>query len=265
LKEGYAPGAFFGAKLADVPIPIDINRDGVPDTRAELLAYFDRPRDPTVWAASRIMLMGPDGNPLRGGTAYLDHYLGKPTPDWQGSFGISGSFLKNFRFNTLFEFKAGNFYVHNLTDEFRKAHGTIGRNIRQSSEVHAILVNPASTPEQRVDAAIRWAKELMGLAPFDGLNAVEEADFIRWREVSLTYDVPTEFAGWFGARSISLSLAGRNLVLWTKYSGADPEINSIGRGDTYLIGPLDRYYLLGVDAFGVPIPRQYVFTLRLGL
>lgn len=263
IKEGYAPGSYFGPKLAGFASPIDINQDGIPDSQQELLAYFSVPRDPSAWA-TRLMLLGADGAPMAGGRVYLEHYLGKPTPDWQGAFGFNISFLKSFRLNSLFEYKTGNFTVHNLTDAFRRAHPTIGRNIRKSSEVEVILLNPASTPEQRVAAAQKWAKEVMALAPYDGLNEMEKGDFIRWRELSLTYDLPSEFVTWFGVRSGSVSVAGRNIALWTKYSGTDPENSAVGRGDIY-DGAFERNFLIGVDAFGIAIPRQFVFSLRFGM
>lgn len=45
IKEGYAPGSFFGAKLArGLEFPIDINRDNIADSRDELLQFFSQPR-----------------------------------------------------------------------------------------------------------------------------------------------------------------------------------------------------------------------------
>jgi len=53
----------------------------------------------------------------------------------------------------------------------------------------------------------------------------EKGDFIRLREVSLSYSPSQEFAGrFFRARNASISAAVRNLgILWTKYTGVDPE------------------------------------------
>ena len=54
---------------------------------------------------------------------------------------------------------------------------------------------------------------------------IEDADFIRFREISLSYTAPEEWAArYLRGRSIVLSAAVRNLgVIWTKYSGVDPE------------------------------------------
>ena len=64
-----------------------------------------------------------------------------------------------------------------------------------------------------------------------------------------------------GLRNLSFSVAGRNLAMWTKYDGVDPELNAVGRGAG---GTLDENFLDGVEAFGFAVPRRVVFTLRFG-
>jgi hypothetical protein len=104
--------------------------------------------------------------------------------------------------------------------------------------------------------------DLLALSPFSGLNTIKQADFIRWRELSLTYNVPSQFVERFGGRRLSFTLTGRNLALWTKYDGVDPELNAVGRGGGG--SQLDNNFLDGVEAFGFPIPRRFGFQVRLG-
>ena len=254
IREGYAPGAFFGPKLVNADYPIDVNRDGNPDTREELLAFFSQPR--AVETIRTVLEPGIDGDPLL-------HYLGKPTPDWSGAFGGSLNFLRNLKLSTLFEYKAGNFHVHNLTDEFRRSHGLIGRNIRSSAELEATLLNPESTAEQRVEAARRWGVEMAALSPQDRLNAIEPADFIRWREASLTYRVPTQFIERWGMNNIALTVAGRNLSLWTKYSGVDPELNVTGGRDPANEQEFNNF-VSGVEGWGFALPRRITLSASIG-
>jgi TonB-linked SusC/RagA family outer membrane protein len=56
---------------------------------------------------------------------------------------------------------------------------------------------------------------------------MEDASFIRWRELAITYRIPDAFAAPIGASTMSITLAGRNLHLWTDYSGVDPEVNAL--------------------------------------
>jgi TonB-linked SusC/RagA family outer membrane protein len=257
VREGYAPGAFFGPRLIDAEYPMDVNGDGNPDTRDELLAFFAQPR--RVETIRTMLQPGIDGDPLL-------HYLGKPTPDWAGSFGGRLTFLQNFNLSSLFEYKAGNYHVHNLTDEFRRSHGLIGRNIRASAETEAVLLNPASTAEQRVEAAKRWATEMAALSPQDRLNAIEAADFIRLRELSLSYRVPEALVGRFGMSSLELTAAGRNLALWTKYSGVDPELNVVGGRDSTpgSSGQEFNNFVSGVEGWGFAMPRRVTFSASIG-
>jgi TonB-linked SusC/RagA family outer membrane protein len=53
----------------------------------------------------------------------------------------------------------------------------------------------------------------------------EEGDFVRFRELSLSFTAPERLSSrLFRTREVTATLAARNLgILWTKYSGVDPE------------------------------------------
>jgi hypothetical protein len=58
---------------------------------------------------------------------------------------------------------------------------------------------------------------------------VEDAGFVKLREVSVRYQLPRSFAGALskiGATGASLSLIGRNILTWTNYKGYDPEVGT---------------------------------------
>jgi TonB-linked SusC/RagA family outer membrane protein len=260
LREGYAPGAFFGPKILDVEFPIDIDGDCQPESRDALLAYFAEPRNVTTTGPFRVLVQGGDPRPCGGGGDFLGLYLGKPVPDWSGTFGGDIAFLQNFNVSTQFEYKAGNFKVHNLTNAFRTAHPALGGNLRGAVETKAILANPNSTAEQRLEAARQWVTQYVALSPYDGLNEIEDADFVRWRELALTYTMPGTMAGRFGAKSLALNLTARNLAIWTKYSGTDPETNLLGRQTSGGLNDL----AMGIDAFGFPLPRRFTASVRVG-
>jgi len=250
LREGYAPGAMFGPKIMPGDFPIDTDGDGEVDSPEQLRAFLSQPRRPEEL---RVLALDHDND-----GDYQDNYLGKPTPDWQGAFGGTIGFLGSFELSTLFEYKAGDFVVHNLTDAFRTSSE---RNVLESAQVEATLRNPASTVEERVQAAHIWATRLKKLSPFDGMNEVEAADFIRWREASLTYNVPRSLSARVGAQSLAFTLSGRNLMLWTKYSGIDPETNATGRAEG---ASLSANFLEGIDAWGLPLPRRISLSARVG-
>lgn len=265
VQEGYAPAAFFGGKLVDFTpgqtVPIDTDGDGLPDTEAVFRAWLG--------SMTSIQLRN-DLNPLLrdddGDGDLLDHYLGKPTADWQGAFGTQMTLWGNWQVNTVFEYMAGNFVVQNLTDQFRRSNPGIGRNTRATAELEAILLNPATQGDvqARFDAAMKWVTTQASLAPFSGLNAVSSADWLRWRELGVTYTVPRTFSERLGLNNLQINLTGRNLKLWSKYDGTDPETNA--RGACGGGGAASSRCILsqGLDSMGLPIATRYAISLRFG-
>ncbi len=50
-------------------------------------------------------------------------------------------------------------------------------------------------------------------------------------------------------------------MLWTKYAGVDPEVNTIGRT---IGGGLDSNFLDSVDSFNLPLARRFGVAIRVG-
>ena len=59
---------------------------------------------------------------------------------------------------------------------------------------------------------------------------IEDASFVKLREVSINYDVPTDVVNaiGLGARTLSVGISGRDLAMWAGYSGLDPEVANFG-------------------------------------
>jgi hypothetical protein len=265
LVEGYAPGAFFAPQLANVGIPLNIDGTCKEPTQAQALSYFAVPRDPSAFKplVQGNSTFGTPNGALAShncGVGALISYMGKSTPDWAGSFGWTLGFLGNFELNSVMEFKAGDFVVHDLSGEFRRSSPTIGRNVMNCATFEAALRNPASTADARLAAALDWARQCDGLSPLDGLNSINKADHIRWRELSLTYRLPTSLIDRWGLASAQFSVGARNLKLWVNkdFKGMDPEVTLSGRCN----GGLDCNFLDATDGWQVPIPRRITFSTR---
>jgi len=135
-------------------------------------------------------------------------YLGNPLPSKTWSLGSTMTFFKNLRLSTLIDAQRG-FKQYNSTQEFRC--GTI-----------------ANCPEIYVAGSPLWeqARAIANIQFGTAAGYIEDASYVKLREISLTWDVPVQFASRFGmTRGVSLTLAGRNLKTWTNYTGLDPEIN----------------------------------------
>jgi TonB-dependent starch-binding outer membrane protein SusC len=83
---------------------------------------------------------------------------------------------------------------------------------------------------------------------------VEDAGFVKLREVTLGYQVPSRLTQTMlggRARDVRLELSGRNLVTWTDYTGLDPEVSNFGNQ------ALGRFQ----DVTPYPPARQVFFSI----
>jgi len=84
----------------------------------------------------------------------------------------------------------------------------------------------------------------------------EDADFLKLRELALTYFAPPGTAAALRARAATITLAGRNLATWTGYSGVDPEAGSYGTAS-------QGHPRMIEDFATLPLPHSW--TLRVNL
>jgi len=96
----------------------------------------------------------------------------------------------------------------------------------------------------------------------------EDGTFLRFRELSLTYSLPSRIARAVRVNDLSLTGAVRNLALWTHYSGPDPEVSAPGgqgAGSQFGTGTLFSNYDIRVNGFGaIPLARYWVLRLSAG-
>jgi len=101
----------------------------------------------------------------------------------------------------------------------------------------------------RNDPTASLAEQAAAVANILGTQAgyMQDADFIKFRELSLTYDAPAKWGSRIGASTLSFTIAGRNLATWTKYKGLDPELNEAGQNNfttaDFLTQPPVRYWI----------------------
>jgi hypothetical protein len=67
--------------------------------------------------------------------------------------------------------------------------------------------------------------EVLALRSLQTRSHISKADYLKLRELSLTYSLPARWSQALGGSRWSVTLSGRNLALWTKYKGkGDPEV-----------------------------------------
>ena len=85
-------------------------------------------------------------------------------------------------------------------------------------------------------------------------NHIIDKSFIRLRDMSLSYNFPQSIIGNTGLNSLSVSLYGRNLFLWTPDENpyVDPEVTTFGGNDIetefgeFAANPAQRTYGLAL-------------------
>jgi hypothetical protein len=172
--------------------------------------------------------------------ASADAFRGSTLPEYEaGLSNTFGFFSGALSFNTLFDYRG----------KFWNSY-TIGSNRG---------VSAGNAPEVNVPY---WGLGDQAAAVAAGSAALRNTrwgifkpnDFIRLRELSLSYRIPDHFVQRYArAKGAQLVLSGRNLgVLWTKYPGIDPEanrsVNNTGGGNDDLgTPPVIRYWITRIN------------------
>ena len=82
---------------------------------------------------------------------------------------------------------------------------------------------------------------------------VEDGSYVRLKNLTLAYNVPTTFSQHAAIKSLRVYATGQNLITWTHYLGYDPEVSadpfsSIGFGRDFGVYPQSRTYTVGLNA-----------------
>jgi hypothetical protein len=87
-----------------------------------------------------------------------------------------------------------------------------------------------------------------------GLSDLEDGTHTRLREVSVAYSFKDAWVQKLaGTKQLDLKVSGRNLKLWTDYTGLDPETNIGGAANA------NR----GIDWYGTPMSRAWIVSVAL--
>lgn len=143
------------------------------------------------------------GNPTDPATGQLTRYQ-ESQPDFQMSFFNNLTFFKQFDLSFLFHLKQGG-YNSNLTQLLKDEGGTTpGWTFANNGRTSA-----------RQDLTISE-------------NFIQDASYLRLREVSLYYTVPQKLYTSFGIEKVKIGVSGNNILTITPYKGYDPEVSNFG-------------------------------------
>ncbi|MBQ7877057.1 MAG: TonB-dependent receptor [Bacteroidales bacterium] len=181
------------------------------------------------------------------GNGYIDSndrtIIGDPNPDFTFGFNTSFSY-KRLSLSVAFNGSYGN-DVFNLNNDSEYDVGRYTYNLRKAAYVNAW------TPQNPSDVFPALGSVTGGDRTHYRSNCVEDASYLRLSNVSISYNVPIKKNKVI--RGISLGVSGRNLAVFTKYSGWDPDVNSFG----------SDMMRMGVDFNSYPQARTFGFDMKL--
>jgi len=220
-REGFPTGAYFAA-----PIKFnDANGDGK-------LARSEVTVDTSKW----LVIRNDDGST----DTLRIAYMGPSMPTNTQGLSLALTLFRNVTLSTLFERRGGHKQL-NYTERFRCT--TLDAN-PWAGQCGALSDPNASLESQAAFISARY----MGATPY---GYIEDATFVKWRELTLRVGVPEAVSSRIGVlRGAAVSLAGRNLGTWTDYTGLDPEINETGGSSGFTQGEFNTQ------------PPVRTFTLR---
>ena len=163
-------------------------------------------------------------------------YIGSPTPTSIGAIGNTVTLMHRLRLYALVDWKGGNKQL-NFVDQARCT-GILGAGMCDVN-FHPNKYSSTYVAESTPLAFVEQADD----------QFYQDASFVKLRELSATYTFPQHLIPRF--QRVSVTLAARELALWTKYKGADPEVNltptagvpSLVAEDQGVIPPLSYFTL----------------------
>ncbi|TVQ67733.1 MAG: SusC/RagA family TonB-linked outer membrane protein [Balneolaceae bacterium] len=182
-------------------------------------------------------------------------YIGNREPDWIG--GMTNTFsYQTWSLSFTWDVRIGG-KIFNATENALVRSGLSTKTLeRGESKVFDGIVE--STGQRNTQAVLLDQDYYTSLYALNGREFVEDGTWYRMRFVTLSYAVPAQRLENLPISSLQFYVTGRNLLLFTNYSGVDPEVSGSGAG----VGGAGSF---GFDNLGVPATRGFDFGLRLRL
>jgi len=213
------------------------------------------------------------GQPLAGGVG-PNQVIGNTNPAWFGSV-ISNLTYKGFAFGLQIDVRHGGQMWNGTRGALTNKGKASQTGNRGTPTVFKGLLGHLDVNGNVVHYAADGVTELPGAGATNSIQSsynqfywqnvgnsfgggqetdVEDASFVRIRQISLTYELVRNVIKKSPFSSLSLTVFANNPRLWTKYDGVDPE--------TSLTGPANAQ---GLDYFNSPGTKSYGIRLNVGL
>ena len=185
------------------------------------------------------LFMDPEGNVTSNYLIANPQVAGDPFPDFFGGFNNKFSY-KGIDLGIFFQYTVGN-DIYRSEAEFTSTNQSADFNQQRSQLGTWTPDNPNTDIPQA-----RWFRANGNQV---SSRFLEDGSFLRLRTVSLGYTLPKDWTKGLGVRVYA---QGLNLLTFTDYEGADPEVsrndpNGAFQGETFFSRPQSRVITMGVN------------------
>ena len=172
-------------------------------------------------------------------------FIGSPHPKFQMGYNIDLAY-KNFDMNLFLFWNYGN-QIYNNTKWWTDMNGAFAGNRSKK------MLYDSWTPENKNASLPKLDVNDNVTSSVPNTYYVESGSYFRAKTLQFGYNMPSSILKKLGVSKCRFYVQGQNLFTITNYTGSDPDLLDVGRGD---IG-------LGVDHGRVPNPRQILGGLNI--
>ena len=208
----------------------------------------------------KVFQRDPNGNIIYSGGLPLitsnESKIGNSSPDWISGIGNSLRY-KSIGFSFLFDIHYGG-SIYNLSYARAMGAGTLlesaAGNYRETGIVGKGVIDNGNGTYRQNDVKVAYFPYLRSYYSYTNAESnTFSATYVKLREVKLTYFFPKNLIRKIASSDVSVSLVGRNLLLWDKVPDIDPE-------DYQLNGSTISQ---GLDGIRLPSTRSYGLNLNI--
>lgn len=166
-------------------------------------------------------------------------YQGRTVPRWTGGFGLNGRW-KAFNLSARFDYALG-FVAY---DGPRAWFGGMMQGTFNTT-THVFDTWSAENPDAKYPSYYWADQNFKNNTSRESSMFYNKGDYLAFREISLSYNLPSLIAQRIKMEGLKVSLTGQNLHYWTKNTLFSAESGSVGQGGGGY--PLPRTFILGVQ------------------
>lgn len=191
-----------------------------------------------------MLIIGEDGLPLSNGTYGT---IGNVQPDWLGNLRTTFT-AYGLTLGALLDIRQGG-DILNMDKYYSTFYGSAEVTADRGSKMTYEGFNLATGRMNDVEV-VKDRAYYQNFYSFYAENWIEEASFMKLRELSLSYAVPRSMTQRIGVDGLTITATGRNLWIKSDFSYGDPEGSLMGSGNGqgfyHMVTPSTKSFSLGV-------------------